>query len=452
MEKNRTEGSIFRTLLSFALPFLLSCFLQTLYGLADLYIIGRFCGVDSTAAVSVGSQLMHMLTVMITGLAMGPTVLIGRAVGAGRSAEASKIIGSTVTLFSVISLFLTALLLLLVRPIVRVMQTPAGAVPGTVSYLTVCFFGIPFITAYNVLSSVFRGLGDSKSPLYFIAAACVLNIALDCIFIGALGMGPSGAALGTTLAQTVSVLSALAFIAEKRALKLNIHNLRPSKPVIRGLLGLGVPVMLQDGFIQVSFLIITAIANRRGLTDAAAVGIVEKMIGLLFLIPSSMLASVSALCAQNIGAGRRDRARKTLIYAMLVSAGVGFVSALLLQFYAEPAVGLFLGGKEPGVIRSGAQYLRGYVWDCVLAGIHFCFSGYFCACGRAGLSFLHNFISIVCARVPLAYLASQSFPGTLTPMGLAVAAGSGLSVVVCIIAYLRLERRLRRVSEVNRKV
>ena len=178
MEKNLTTGSVFETIVSFSLPFLLSYFLQTLYGLADLFIIGQFNAVESTTAVSVGGQVMHMLTVMLVGLAMGATVMIGRAIGADKKSEAAKTIGNTVTLFTLLSLSLTALLLIFVGPIVSVMMTPPEAVQGTKEYLKVCFIGIPFITAYNIISAVFRGMGDSKSPMYFIAVACAANIGL----------------------------------------------------------------------------------------------------------------------------------------------------------------------------------------------------------------------------------------------------------------------------------
>ena len=204
MERNLTTGSIWKNIFYFSLPYLLSYFLQTLYGMADLFIIGQFDGAAGTTAVSIGSQVMHMITVIIVGLAMGTTVSIAQAVGAGDKKRAARAVGNTVTLFGGISALLTVVLLLLVRRITAVMSTPAEAVSGTVRYLTICFLGIPFITAYNVLSSIFRGMGDSKSPMYFIACACVCNIALDYLFMGALRLGPAGAALGTTLSQISS--------------------------------------------------------------------------------------------------------------------------------------------------------------------------------------------------------------------------------------------------------
>ena len=448
MQNDLTTGSVFRNVVSFSLPYLLSYFLQTLYGMADLFIIGQFEGVASTTAVSIGSQVMHMLTVMLVGLAMGATVSIAQATGGGGDKKrTASAIGNTVTLFMLLSLALTALLLALRGGIVSIMSTPEEAVQGTLAYLTVCFIGIPFITAYNIIASIFRGLGDSKSPMYFIAVACVVNIALDYYFMGTLHLGPAGAALGTTLSQAVSVLVSLAVILKRRLISVRRADFRPQRAVMGKLLQIGVPVALQDGFIQVSFVIITIIANRRGLTDAAAVGIVEKIIGFLFLIPSSMLSTVSALGAQNIGAGKPERARLTLRYAAMIACSFGIAVVILTLFIAEPLVGLFT--PDAAVTAAGGQYLRGYIWDSFFVGVQFSFSGYFCACGKSGISFLHNSLSILLVRVPGAYLASKYFPQTLLPMGLANAAGSLFSILVCVIAYAILTRRKNRAQEAS---
>ena len=452
MERNLTTGSVGKNILIFSLPYLLSYFLQTLYGMADLFIIGQFDGVASTTAVSIGSQVMHMLTVMLVGLAMGTTVSIARAVGGRNHKQISENVGNTVTLFFGLSIVLTVVLLLLVRPIVGVMSTPAEAVDGTVAYLTICFLGIPFITAYNIISSIFRGMGDSKSPMYFIAIACVANIAakrananiaLDYLFIGALGFGPAGAALGTTLAQTISVAVSLFMILRRKSISLSKGDFHPRRSVVGQILQIGVPVALQDGLIQIAFIVITIIANRRGLNDAAAVGIVEKIIGFVFLVPSSMLSTVSALGAQNIGAGKPERAVQTLRYAICITVGFGLCVCIGVQLCAEQLVALFTNRQAAGgaeVIRFGGQYLRSYILDCVFAGIHFSFSGYFCACGKSVLSFLHNISSVLLVRVPGSYLASMLFPDTLFPMGLASAGGSLLSVMLCILFYLKFCR------------
>lgn len=440
MERDMTTGSVFKNIVFFSLPYLLSYFLQTLYGMADLFIVGQFNGVDSITAVSVGSQIMHMITVMIVGLAMGSTVTIGRSVGARRADQAARTVGNTITLFMGLSLAITVLLLAVVKPITAAMSTPKEAVSETILYLTICFIGIPFITAYNIISSIFRGLGDSKSPMYFIAIACGVNIALDYLFIGVFRMGAAGAALGTTISQTVSVLVALAVIlGRKTGIRPRRTDFKPHAETMRQILKIGIPVALQDGFVQIAFILITIIANRRGLNDAAAVGIVEKIIGIVFLLPSTMLSTVSALSAQNIGAKKHGRATATLRYGILIVAVLGFAVSVATQFVGRSFVGLFT--EDTAVTLLGDQYLRAYIWDCMFAGVHFCFSGYFCAYGLSGISFLHNALSIVCVRVPGAFLASKYFADTLYPMGLAAPGGSLLSVIVCVAAFLLLRKQ-----------
>ena len=440
MQKNLTEGSVFRVLLVFSVPFFISYFLQTVYGLVDLLVIGRFHGADVITAVSVGSQVMHMITVIIVGLSMGSTVMISRAVGAADRKKTAKAIGNTVVLFMVVSVGITVLLLLLTDPVIALMSTPAESVAETEMYLRVCFSGIPFITAYNILGSVFRGLGDSKSPMYFIAVSCVINILLDLVFIGLLDMTSAGAALATVIAQTVSVVIALIAIGKKGiGVSLCKADFRPESETIGSIFKIGLPVSLQDGFIQISFLVITVIANMRGVEAAAAVGIVVKIISVLFLVPSSMLAAISAMAAQNLGAGLHFRARRTLYYGIGICLGYGAVFAVLLQFLQEPVVALFT--DDPVVIVFGGQYLKAYAVDCMLAGVHFCFSGFFCAYGMSLVSFIHNALSVILIRVPGSYLASKFFPATLYPMGLAAPAGSLLSVLICGSVYIWLLRK-----------
>lgn len=442
MEQDLTTGSVFKRIVYFSLPYLLSYFLQTLYGMADLFITGQFYGVDTITAVSNGSQVMYMMTVIIVGLAMGATVTIGHCVGAKCMEQAEKVIGNTITLFMGISVAFTVILVVLVKPIVHLIATPQEAVVGTSVYLLICFIGIPFITAYNIISSIFRGLGDSKSPMYFIGIACVMNIALDYLFIGAFHMGAAGAALGTVCAQTFSVLVVLWVIrTRKTGISLKKSDFKIERAVIGQVLKIGIPVALQDGFIQVAFMIITVIANSRGVSDAAAVGIVEKVISALFIVPSSMLATVSALSAQNLGAGKEKRATDTLHYATVITTIYGMIVAVLIQFIAENVVGIFT--SDTTVVTMGSAYIRSYIWDCIFAGIHFSFSGYFAACGKSYIGFLHNIISITFVRVPGSYLASKYFTDTLYPMGLAAPAGSLVSVAICVTAFILLKRKSR---------
>ncbi|MBR2547965.1 MAG: MATE family efflux transporter [Eubacterium sp.] len=464
-----TKGSVFGTIVKFSLPYFAAYFLQTFYGLADLFITGQFCGADTITAVAGGSQLMHFVTVVIVGLAVGTTVMIAHEVGRSSSnkthehAQINKIIGNTVTVFAAAAAAMTAVLLFSARGIVGIMQTPPEAKAGMLTYITICFAGIPFITAYNVIAAVFRGLGDSRTPMYFVGIACILNIGLDYLLIGGLSMGAEGAAFATVTAQTVSVILSLIWIhynnrhavqaaadpngaveeiqsdvsKQDRGIRVTKADIKPDRDIIMGFVRIGLPIAFQDGFIQVSFLVITAIANSRGVEIAAAVGIVEKMITFLFLVPSSMLSTISSVGAQAVGAELYGRARKVLFTGMAIACSVGMVFAVSFQFISEEVLSAFTSDAD--VISFGSQYIRAYIIDCVLASIHFCFSGYFSCIGMSVWSFIHNAVSIVCVRIPGAYMASKLFPDNLFPMGLAAPMGSLLSAVICVCVYIYIQ-------------
>ena len=422
MAVNALSGSVWKSLVSFSIPFVISYFLQTLYGMADLVIIGQFEGPASITAVAVGSQIMHMVTVVLVGLSMGTTIAIARAVGKGEAEKVSCTIGQTLLIFGILSVVLAGFLI--------------NCLPRIVD---ICFLGIPLITGYNLISSIFRGLGNSRTPTYFVALAAVINLTLDLLFMGPFAMGPLGAALGTTISQGVSVLVGV-FVMKRHPMGLGLSKASfvPSGSLIREILGVGIPIAVQDAFIQISFLIITMIANLRGVTDAAAVGIVEKIISFLFLVPSSLLSAVSALSAQNLGADNRKRARAYLYDAIKTAVFFGLSVSLLIQVMAPRFVGLFT--SDEAVIASGGPYLKGYIFDTIFAGIHFSFSGYFCAAKKSIYSFLHNLIAIVLVRIPFVYLASRAFSDSLFPMGLVTASGSLLSVLICCFLFRHLER------------
>ena len=434
MATDLTQGSVFKQLLTFSLPYLLACFLQTFYGVADLFIAGQFNGASTITAISIGSQVMHMFTLMIAGLAMGVTVLAGRAFGARDKSLLSQTAGNSISLFALISLVFTGISLPLTGNFASLLQTPPEAFEETVSYMQICFLGIPFIAAYNVIAALCRGIGDSRHPMIFVAISGVFNIILDYIFIGPAGMGAIGAALATVIAQVVCVIIAILTMARQNTgIQLTKHSLRLSAAIQKEMLAVGVPTALQEGIIQVGFIFITAIANSRGIYMAASVGIVEKLICFFFLVPSSMLAGVSALSAQNRGAGLHNRSKETLKYGILTCAGYGAVILVLCQFVSPQLVGLFTTDEK--VILYGAQYLRSYGADAMIAGIHFCFSGYFCAYNKAIWTFLHNVTSCLLVRIPGTWLAAVMFPLTLTPMGCAAPLGSIYSILVCILVY-----------------
>lgn len=435
-EKNDlTQGSVGKNLLLFTLPYLLACFMQTFYGMADLFVVGLYNGSETTTAVSIGSQVMHMLTVIIVGFAMGTTVRIGRGVGAKDDKAVTETVGSSIVFFAGFAVVITVVLLLCSHDIVKVMLTPSEAVAEARIYLAICFAGIPFITAYNVISSIFRGLGDSRRPMYFVGIACVVNIALDFVFIGSCGLGAAGAALGTICGQAVSVLSALVMMRMRgMGIRVKRQDIRINQEAVSQILNVGTPIALQDGMIQIAFIVITVIANSRGLIAAAAVGIVEKLIGFMFLVPSAFLSAISTITAQNMGANKAERARRSLYYGLVITVGWGCLCALYNQFLPDTLVGLFT--KDEAVLTAGCEYLRAYSFDCIFAAIHFCFSGYFCGDRKSIISFIHNMAAILLVRIPGAWLASKLYPDSLYPMGWAAPLGSLLSALICIGFYV----------------
>ncbi len=461
-----TSENVFRNQLRFSIPYLIAAFLQTFYGLADLYITGQFYGSDSITAVSVGSQVTHMLTVIIVGLSMGTTVRVAHATGAKDGRTLRSVLDNTIILFGGMAVVLTVVLFVLTPGIIGILSVPAEAAAQTASYLRICFLGTPFIVAYNVISSIFRGRGDTRHPMYFVAIAGVVNIVLDYVLIGRFHMAATGAALGTIIAQAVSVCLALVYIRTHGGVVagepgegtnggsgrlvegtnngsgrlVDIKLPVPNRASMKSILIVGGPISMQDGLIQVGFLIITIIANRRGVDTAAAVGIVEKLISFLFLVPSAMLSSIAAIVAQTLGAGKPHLGRKALCYGLLVCIGYGVLMSIIFQFQSGNTVALFAEGNET-VIRLGDQYMRAYIFDCIFAGIHFCFSGYFTAINKSWISFMHNILSITLVRIPGCILASVLFPDTLYPMGWATPLGSLLSAIICAVAYAVLRRR-----------
>lgn len=440
--KDLTIGSVKKTMVIFALPYLLSCFLQTFYGLADMYVVGLYNGAEVTTAVAIGSQVMHLLTVMIVGLAMGVTVELGRSIGAHDYKKAARAVDTSVFFFVGLSIILMTVMIFLSRPLTKLMMTPVEALGDTRVYLIICAGGLPFIVAYNLISSIYRGIGDSRSPLIFIAIACTVNIILDFLFVGYFDLGANGAALATVTAQAISVVFSLVMLKRKGlGFESSKDNSRFHSGSFKSIIGVGLPVALQDGFIQVAFIVITIIANSRGLIVSTSVGVVEKIICFLFLVPSAFLSAISAITAQNMGAGKKERARESLRFGLLITVSWGMLCFIICQIIPGTLVGIFRSEAE--IIEAGSQYLRAYSIDCVMAALHFCFSGYFCGDQKSGVSFLHNLISVIFFRIPGTYLAVKMFPDTLYPMGLAAPVGSFVSFLICVgfyVYYIRKEK------------
>lgn len=441
--QNFTEGKIFSPLIRFALPVLLALFLQAMYGAVDLLIVGQFGGDLAdvyVSAVSTGSQILMTLTVVITGLAMGLTVYVGEKLGAGEKEEAGNIIGSGIVLFGLIAAILTVIMVGASPAVTQIMHAPTEAFQDTVLYVAICSAGTVFIVAYNLVGSIFRGIGDSKIPLFTVAVACVLNILGDLLLVAVFGMGAAGAAIATIFAQGVSVLLSLVVI-RKRQLPFSFSRscLRPRAIHIRSILRLGTPIALQDLLVSISFLVIIAIVNGLGLTESAGVGVAEKVCAFVMLIPSAFMQSMSAFVAQNIGARRYDRARKALLYGIASSLLVGLFIGYTAFFHGDLLAGIF--AKDATIIAPAAEYLKAYAIDCLLTAFLFCFIGYFNGCGKTAFVMLQGIIGGIGVRLPVSWLMSRIVPVSLFRIGLATPFSSLIQIILCGLYFLSVRKQ-----------
>ncbi|MDO4740693.1 MAG: MATE family efflux transporter [Eubacteriales bacterium] len=441
-----TRGRIFGPLIRFALPVLLALFLQAMYGAVDLLIVGQFGTSADVSAVATGSMVMHTLTVVITGLAMGLTVLVGRKIGEGRREEAGQIIGSGIWLFGVLALVVSVVMILAAPAMARVMQAPEEVFERTVSYIVVCSVGAVFIVAYNLVGSIFRGIGDSTMPLVTVAIACALNIIGDLLFVAGLHLGTVGAAIATVIAQAVSVVLSV-LIIRRRSLPFALHknDIRPQGEHMRGILTLGVPIALQDLLVNISFLAITAIVNSLGLIASAGVGVAEKLCGFVMLMPSAYMQAMSAFVAQNMGARKPERARKALLCGIASSLAAGVVMAYLTFFHGDVLAGLF--AREREVVLAAHGYLKAYAIDCLLTSFLFCFIGYFNGTGNTMFVMTQGIIGAFCVRLPVSWLISRQAEAGLFHIGLATPASSLVQIILCGVFFahtLRLQRTAAR--------
>ena len=438
--QNFTEGKIFAPLIRFVGPVLLALLLQTMYGAIDLMVVGQFGTSADVSAVSTGSMVMHTVTVVITGLAMGLTVLVGRKIGEGLREDAGNIIGSGIWLFGVLAVVLSVLMVFAAPSMAKLMQAPVEALDKTISYITICSAGAIFIVAYNLVGSIFRGISDSVMPLVTVAIACVLNIIGDLVFVALFHMGTAGAAIATVFAQAVSVALSLLLIRRREMpFSLKAGAIRPSGKLIRQILILGIPIALQDLLVSISFLAITAIVNSLGLIASAGVGVAEKLCGFVMLVPSAYMQAMSAFVAQNMGAGKPQRAQKALLCGIASSLAVGAVMGYLSFFHGDLLAGFF--AKDAAVISAAAEYLKAYAIDCLLTSFLFCFIGYFNGTGNTIFVMLQGIIGSFGVRLPVSWIICRQAGANLFHIGLATPASSLVQIILCGVFFIITRRK-----------
>lgn len=433
-EQNLVQGNILRTLLSFAVPVLLALFLQAMYGAADLIIVGQFAGTNEQSGVASGSQLFNMVTMVITGLTMGVTVFVGKSIGSGNRDQAGRGVGCGIAIFALVAILVTAVVVPFSDQLAMWMHAPAQAFTQTSNYVRICGIGTVFITAYNVLGAVFRGIGDSKTPLLTVAIACTINILGDLLLVAVFHMGAAGAAIATVTAQAVSVACSLCLIRKKTLpFVFSLGWIRFEPACVKHILRIGIPIALQELLVQFSFLFIQVVVNGRGVAQSAAVGVAEKVCVFLMLVASAYMQSISAFVAQNNGAGRWDRSRQALCYGIKTALAAGAVMGALAFFGGSLLSGIF--SNEPLVIANAHAYLKAYAIDCLLTAVLFCFVGYFNGCGKTAFVMIQGVVGAFCVRIPVVFLMSHLPHVTLFYIGLGTPISSVIQIILCVIAF-----------------
>ncbi len=435
-----TQGSVLKNLLRFMLPFLFVNIMQAFYGAVDLFVVGRFSGTSAISAVNIGSQIIQIITGFVIGISMGITVALAHNIGSRDKAGAVKTVSNGILLFIIFAVVSTPLMIWESGTLVEVMQTPADAIHEATQYVLICSFGLPFIIIYNVIAALLRGIGNSKTPMLFVGAACVVNVVGDFLLTGFLHMGVTGAAVATVVAQMICSFCGLIYLKYcGLSFPFRKSDLHFHKSSLHKILIVGFPVALQDTLINISFIVLTVIANERGLIASSAVGVVEKLIMFMFLIPSAMLSAISAITAQNLGAHRPERATATVKYGIWITAAFGILMCAVSQLYPNALTSIF--SHDPTVILSAGAYLKTYSIDCILVAFTFCMNGYLCGMNRSIITLFHNTLSIFLVRIPAAYFLSRCYPNSLLPMGLASPLGSVLSIIILTGYFFYLKKK-----------
>lgn len=439
-ETNFTEGKIVGPLLKFAVPVMFALLLQAMYGAVDMLVVGRFAESVDVSAVATGSQILHTLTVLITGLAMGITIVLGQQIGRGEGKKGGETIGSGIVFFLIVGGILTVLMVLLAEPFSGLMNAPEEAFSRTVSYVRICGAGSIVITAYNLIGSIFRGIGDSKTPLIAVSIACTVNVAGDLLFVAVFRMGAAGAAAATVIAQGVSVVLSL-WIIRRRELPFSFSrsDIRFQPKIVRTIFRLGAPVALQDTLVGLSFMIILGIINSLGLTASAGVGVAVKISNFIMLVPSAFMQSMSAFVAQNVGAGKYRRARTTLWSGIAVSFLFGLIMFCLSWFQGTALAGIFT--SDPDVVLAAAQYLKAYAIDCLLTAFSFCFVGYFNGFGMTRFVMIQGLAGAFLLRAPLSLYFSGIQPLSLFRIGLAIPIATAIQIGMFFVFMFWMEKK-----------
>lgn len=433
-EKDLSQGNVMKQLIIFSLPFLISNIIQSLYGVADLIIVARYAGTVSMSGVNIGSQITFIITNMVMGLSVGATVLIAQYLGAKDKKAMQETISTLFCSLLVAAVFMTIVMIALRDPVLRIIRTPEESYSEASSYYFVTMLGTLFIFGYNALSAVMRGMGDSRNPLIFVAIACVINVVLDYILVAKFGMGANGAAIATVVSQAISMILCIIYLKKNDFIfDFNLSSFRFHKERLKMLLKVGIPTSVQNVATGMSFLFLTTLANSIGVTASAAIGAVGKFNGFAILPAVAMSSSVSAMSAQNIGAGEIGRAKKTMFSGMLIAVVISYVIFALVKMYPSAVLKIF--NDDPELLEQGTAYLKYYSFDYLIVPLIFCLNGLYIGAGHTTFSLINGIMSSILIRIPVSYLFGILMNMGMEGMGIAAPVASAVSFTVAAIYF-----------------
>ena len=436
-----TQGSIAPKLIKFMIPILGALILQAMYGAVDILVVGRFGTTAGISGVSTGSGIVNLVTFTITGLTMGVTVVMGQYLGEKKPEKVGQVVGGAICLFLVLACIIAIAMLILARPLAILMQAPEEALDSTVLYVRICGGGILFIIAYNVISSISRGIGDSKMPLIFVGIACVVNIVGDLLFIAVFKWDASGAALATVMAQAVSVILSIIIIRKRPSpFEMKKEYIR-FNPEIKKFIKVGTPIAFQEIMTQLSFLALCAFINRLGLDASSGYGVANKIVSFVMLVPGSLMQSMASFVAQNVGAGQEKRSRKAMVTGMLIGCGIGVFITLLSFFRGDLLATIF--SNDAAVIARAAQYLKGFAPEAVVTAILFSFIGYYNGHSKTLFVMLQGLAQTFIVRLPMSYFMSIQPDASLTMIGLAAPCATIFGIVINLIYFVKVRREMK---------
>lgn len=433
-EKNLVSGSVVKQLIIFSIPMLISNIVQSIYSVADMMIVGQFSGPSGISAVNIGSQATFLLTNMVFGLSVGATVLIGQYLGSGEKERMKKTVSTLFTTLVILGVVLTVIMLFLEVPLLKLIQTPTESFKETQDYYFVTILGLIFIFIYNALSAVMRGMGNSTVPLVFVSIACGVNIALDFLFVGAFKMGALGAAIATVISQAVSAILCIIYLKKiDFCFDFKFKSFEIDKESLRMILKVGVPSSIQNVLTTVSFLFLTALVNTIGMEASAAVGVVGKFNGFAILPALAMSSSISAMSAQNLGAGEYKRAKKTMYVGLAIAMVISTLIFVLVTLFPEPIIKMF--DDDPLMVQYGVEYIKTFSFDYLIVPIMFCLTGLFIGAGHTTYSFITGVTSSILVRIPASYFFGMVLDWGLMGVGLGAPLASVVATIIALVLY-----------------